>query len=81
MLYGLLMLVSEADVKGFRNKYQLPVCKIHVRWMDIPTGNMAKNLIRTPKYGGSPGVRERLFHAVINGNFGGLAQTFQLTTI
>ena len=22
-----LMLVSEADVKGFRNKYQLPVCK------------------------------------------------------
>jgi len=31
-----LMLVSEADVKGFRNKYQLPVCKIHVLWMDIP---------------------------------------------
>ena len=48
-----LMLVSEADVKGFRNKYQLPVCK---------------NLIRTLNMD-SPGVRERLFHAVINGNF------------
>ena len=35
-----LMLVSEADVKGFRNKYQLPVCKIHVLWMDIHTVNM-----------------------------------------
>lgn len=34
-----LMLVSEADVKGFRNKYQLPVCKIHAQWTVIHTGN------------------------------------------
>ncbi|MFR5732654.1 MAG: hypothetical protein ACLUD2_12605 [Clostridium sp.] len=42
-----LMLVSEADVKGFRNKYQLPVCK-NPRPMDGHTNREAiKNLIRS----------------------------------
>ena len=42
-----LMLVSEADVKGFRNKYQLPVCKNPCP-MDGHTNREAiKNLIRS----------------------------------
>ena len=63
-----LMLVSEADVKGFRNKYQLPVCKNPCPMDGHTHREYVKNLIRTLNMD-SPGVRERLFHAVINGNF------------
>ena len=65
-----LMLVSEADVKGFRNKYQLPVCKNPCP-MDGHTNREAiKNLIRSIN-AEAPGVRERLFHAVSYGNLPG----------
>ena len=65
-----LMLVSEADVKGFRNKYQLPVCKNPCP-MDGHTNREAiKNLIRSINTE-APGVRERLFHAVSYGNLPG----------
>ena len=65
-----LMLVSEADVKGFRNKYQLPVCKNPCP-MDGHTNREAiKNLIRSIN-AEAPGVRERLFHAVSHGNLPG----------
>ena len=63
-----LMLVSEADVKGFKNKYQLPVCKNPCPMDGHTHREYVKNLIRTLNTV-SPGVRERLFHAVINGNF------------
>ena len=63
-----LMLVSEADVKGFRNKYQLPVCKNPCPMDGHTHREYVKNLIRTLNMD-NPGVRERLFHAVINGNF------------
>ncbi len=63
-----LMLVSEADVKGFKNKYQLPVCKNPCPMDGHTHRKYVKNLIRTLNTD-SPGVRERLFHAVINGNF------------
>lgn len=63
-----LMLVSEADVKGFRNKYQLPVCKNPCPMDGHTYREYVKNLIRTLNMD-NPGVRERLFHAVINGNF------------
>ena len=63
-----LMLVSEADVKGFRNKYQLPVCKNPCPMDGHTHRESVKNLIRTLNMD-NPGVRERLFHAVINGNF------------
>ena len=65
-----LMLVSEADVKGFQNKYQLPVCKNPCP-MDGHTNREAiKNLIRSIN-AEAPGVRERLFHAVSYGNLPG----------
>ena len=63
-----LMFVSEADVKGFRNKYQLPVCKNPCPMDGHTRREYVKNLIRTLNMD-NPGVRERLFHAVINGNF------------
>lgn len=63
-----LMLVSEADVKGFKNKYQLPVCKNPCPMDGHTHREYVKNLILTLNTD-SPGVRERLFHAVINGNF------------
>ena len=63
-----LMLVSEADVKGFRNKYQLPVCKNPCPMDGHTHCEYVKNPIRTLNMD-NPGVRERLFHAVINGNF------------
>ena len=65
-----LMFVSEADVKGFRNKYQLPVCKNPCPMDGHTRREYVKNLIRTLNMD-NPGVRERLFHAVINGNFDG----------
>lgn len=65
-----LMLVSEADVKGFRNKYQLPVCKNPCPMDGHTHREYVKNLIRNLN-ADSPGVRDRLFHAVITGNIDG----------
>ena len=65
-----LMLVSEADVKGFRNKYQLPVCKNPCPMDGHTHREYVKNLIRGLNTH-SPGVRDRLFHAVITGNIDG----------
>lgn len=65
-----LMLVSEADVKGFRNKYQLPVCKNPCPMDGHTHREYVKNLIRCLNTD-SPGVRDRLFHAVITGNIDG----------
>lgn len=65
-----LMLVSEADVKGFRNKYQLPVCKNPCPMDGHTHREYVKNLIRSLN-ADSSGVRDRLFHAVITGNIDG----------
>ena len=65
-----LMLVSEADVKGFRNKYQLPVCKNPCPMDGHTHREYVKNLIRGLNTD-SPGVRDRLFHSVITGNIDG----------
>ena len=63
-----LMYVQEADVIGFKNKYHLPVCKNPCPMDGHTHREYVKNLIRTLNMD-NPGVRERLFHAVINGNF------------
>ena len=65
-----LMLISEADVKGFRNKYQLPVCKNPCPMDGHTHREYVKNLIRGLNTD-SPGVRDRLFNAVITGNIDG----------
>ena len=62
-----LMLVSEADVKGFRNKYQLPVCKNPCPVDGKTKREYAKQLTRKLNHD-SPGVKDRFFHAIIDGN-------------
>ena len=65
-----LMFVSEADVKGFRNKYQLPVCKNPCPMDGHTRREYVKNLIHTLNME-NPGVKERLFRAVIEGHIDG----------
>lgn len=55
-----LMLVSEADIKGFRNKYQLPVCKNPCPMDGHTHREYVKNLIRGLNTD-SPGVRDPAF--------------------
>lgn len=62
-----LIYVREMDVKGFCNKYNLPVAKSscpvdgHTKREDMK--QLLKQLIQT-----NPGVRERIFTAIRNGN-------------
>ena len=62
-----LMLVSEADVKGFRNKYQLPVCKNPCP-VDGKTKREYVKQLTSKLNHDSPGVKDRFFHAIIDGN-------------
>lgn len=65
-----LMFVSEADVKGFRNKYQLPVCKNPCPIDGHTRREYVKNLIHTLNME-NPGVKDRLFRAVMEGHIDG----------
>lgn len=65
-----LMFVSEADVKGFRNQYQLPVCKNPCPMDGHTRREYVKNLIHTLNME-NPGVKDRLFRAVIEGHIDG----------
>lgn len=65
-----MMLAAEADVKGFSNKYHLPVCKNPCPMDGHTRREYVKNLIRTLDQE-NPGLRDRLFHAVITGNLEG----------
>ena len=65
-----LMFVSEADVKGFRNKYQLPVCKNPCPMDGHTRREYVKNLIHTLNME-NPGVKDRLFRSVIEGHIDG----------
>ena len=65
-----LMFVSEADVRGFRNKYQLPVCKNPCPMDGHTRREYVKNLIHTLNME-NPGVKDRLFRAVIEGHIDG----------
>ena len=67
-----LMLVPEMDVIGFRNKYQLPVCKNPCPADGHTRREYAKNLIRQLE-SENPGVKKRLFRAVLDGNIPGWA--------
>ena len=65
-----LMFVSEADVKGFRNKYQLPVCKNPCPMDGHTRREYVKNLIHTLNME-NLGVKDRLFRAVMEGHIDG----------
>ena len=65
-----LMYVSEADVIGFKNKYNLPVCKNPCPADGHTKREYVKNLTRLLNKD-NPGIKERLFHAVTSGNIEG----------
>ncbi len=62
-----LMYVDEADVRGFRNKYQLPVVKNPCPADGQTQREYAKTLIRRLD-AEHPGVRKRIFTAIQNGS-------------
>ncbi|MCI8836534.1 MAG: tRNA 2-thiocytidine(32) synthetase TtcA [Hungatella sp.] len=68
-----LLYVDEADVKGFCSKYQLPVCKNPCPADGVTRREYVKQLTKTLEHD-NPGVRQRLFHAVISGNIPGWPQ-------
>ncbi|MCI5649093.1 MAG: ATP-binding protein [Fusicatenibacter sp.] len=65
-----LMFVDEADVIGFRNKYQLPVQKSPCPADGYTKRQYVKELL-VKLNRENPGVKERMFSAVINGNIPG----------
>lgn len=65
-----LMYVPEADVIGFKNKYDLPVCKNPCP-ADGHTKREYVKLLTKKLEQENPGVKTRLFHAVLDGNIEG----------
>lgn len=65
-----LIYVEEADIKGFRNAYKLPVVKNLCPMDGYTKRQYAKDLIKTLS-SESPGLRERLFHAIQTSNIKG----------
>lgn len=65
-----MMYVPEVDVIGFRNKYHLPVAKNPCPADGVTKREYAKNLVRQLNME-NPGVKDRMFHAIVNGNIEG----------
>lgn len=65
-----LMFVPEADVKGFQNKYQLPVVKNPCPVDGITKREYAKELVKKINLD-NPGAKKRMFTAILDGNIPG----------
>lgn len=65
-----IMYVPEVDVIGFKNKYDLPVCKNPCPADGVTKREYAKNLLRQLNLD-HPGTKDRMFRAIINGNIPG----------
>ena len=65
-----MIYVSEADVIGFKNKYQLPVCKNPCPVDGKTKREYVKELTKKLNQD-APGVKERLFHAITEGKIEG----------
>lgn len=65
-----MIYVNEADVIGFKNKYHLPVCKNPCPVDGHTKREYVKNTIKHLEQE-NPGSKERMFHAIINGNIPG----------
>ena len=65
-----MMFVDEMDVIGFRNKYDLPVVKSKCPVDGYTKRQYAKELLRQLNQD-HPGVKERMFHAILDGNMAG----------
>lgn len=65
-----LMLVPEADITGFKNRYHLPVCKNPCPADGNTRRAYVKELVQNLEKE-NHGVKTRLFHAVLEGNIPG----------
>lgn len=65
-----LIYVEEADVIGFKNRYQLPVCKNPCPVDGKTKREYVKHLIKEIHIE-APGVKDRFFRAIIDGNIVG----------
>lgn len=65
-----LMYVDEMDIVGFKNKYNLPVVKSGCPVDGYTKRQYAKELLHHLNEE-NPGVRERMFHAIVTGNISG----------
>lgn len=65
-----MIYVSEADVIGFKNRYQLPVCKNPCPVDGKTKREYVKQLTKQLNLD-APGVKERMFHAITEGNIEG----------
>jgi len=65
-----MIYVSEADVIGFRNRFSLPVCKNPCPVDGKTKREYVKQLTNQLNLQ-APGVKERLFHAITEGNIEG----------
>ena len=65
-----LIYVDEEDVIGFKNLYNLPVCKNPCPADGNTKREYAKNLVRQLNLD-NPGVKERMFTAIVNSNIKG----------
>ena len=68
-----MMYIPEVDVIGFRNKYQLPVAKNPCPADGATKREYVKQLVRQLNLE-NPGVKDRMFHAITNGNIEGWPQ-------
>lgn len=71
-----LMYVSEADVVGFANKYELPICKNPCPVDGQTRREYAKDLVRQLSIE-NPGAKERMFSAIVNGKIAGWPEKSQ----
>ncbi len=65
-----LMFLSETDVIGFQHKYELPALKKNCPVDGYTKRQYAKELVRQLNQE-HPGAKERMFHAILNGNIQG----------
>lgn len=70
-----LMYVKEVDVKGFVNKYELPVAKSPCPVDGHTKREYIKQLLRQLNLE-NPGVKDRMFTAILNGNMKGWSEYF-----
>ena len=65
-----MMYVTEADVIGFKNKYQLPIVKNPCPADGFTKRQYAKELVRQINLD-NPGAKKRMFTAILDGNIPG----------
>lgn len=67
-----MMFMDEMDVIGFKNKYSLPIFKNPCPADGVTKREYVKNLIKSIN-SETPGVKDRIFTAILNGEISGYA--------